>query len=62
MQDPIPENIDGSKQVIHKVEHQRKWGHVALALGVLGVAYVGYRVLAGTNEHRDKDEMGVMNG
>lgn len=43
MQDPIPENIDGSKQVVHKVEHRINWGYVALAVGGLVVGWMFYQ-------------------
>ena len=57
MEDPIPENIDGSKVVTHSYEHRIDWGYVGLGVGLLAVAYVGYTVLA-TSES-DDDERGV---
>lgn len=35
MQDPSPENIVGEKRVIHRVNHQIHWGHVALAVALI---------------------------
>ena len=39
MEDPLPENIDGEKQVVHTVSHQINWSHVAAAVVVLIVAW-----------------------
>jgi hypothetical protein len=39
MEDPLPENIDGSVRVSHAVEHQINWSHVAAAVVVLIVAW-----------------------
>jgi hypothetical protein len=35
MEDPLPENIEGSKRVVHSIEHSVNWSHVAVALVVL---------------------------
>ena len=35
MEDPLPENIEGSKRVVHTVEHQVNWGYVAVAIVAL---------------------------
>jgi len=44
MEDPLPENIDGQKRVVHTVEHRVNWGYVAAAVAVLVVvAIVGSR-------------------
>ena len=37
MEDPLPENIDGSKRVVHTVNHNVNWSHVALAIVALVV-------------------------
>jgi len=60
MDDPQPENIQGSKQVVHKVEHQINWGHVALAVGVLTALYVGHQVLSHRNSVEDENQMEVI--
>ena len=39
MKDPAPSNISGQKQVVHSVEHQINWSHVAAAVVVLVVAW-----------------------
>lgn len=40
MSDPAPENVTGEKRVVHSVEHSIPWGHVALGVGLLALAYV----------------------
>lgn len=45
MQDPLPENIEGSKRTVHRVEHQIHWGYVFGGLGLLVLAFVLYRVV-----------------
>lgn len=40
MQDPKPENIEGSKRITHTVEHKVDWGHVALGLGLLALVWL----------------------
>lgn len=35
MEDPLPENIEGEKRVVHSIEHSVNWSHVAIALVVL---------------------------
>lgn len=55
MQDPKPENIAGSKQVVHKVEHRIDWGYVALGVGGLAVAYVLYRLMSAGSESEEVD-------
>ena len=57
MQDPKPENIAGSKQVLHKVEHRVDWGYVALGIGALGVAYVLLKVLSTEPAGDDAEEV-----
>ena len=37
MEDPLPENIDGTKRVVHSVEHSVNWGHVAVAIVALAL-------------------------
>lgn len=46
MQDPPSQNIAGKKVVTSSVEHNVDWGYVALGLGLLAVAYVGYRLFS----------------
>jgi len=43
MQDPPKENITGEKATTHHVEHRVPWGHVALGIGGLALAYVIWR-------------------
>ena len=38
MEDPLPENIDGSKRVVHSVNHHINWGYVAVWIGAIVVA------------------------
>jgi len=45
MNDPLPENIEGSKRVAHSVEHRINWGYVCMAVAGLIVARVLYRAL-----------------
>lgn len=40
MDDPLPENIDGTKRVVHSVEHSINWGYVAAAVTVLVVVAI----------------------
>jgi len=35
MEDPLPENIEGSKRVVHKVNHEIHWGHALLGAAVI---------------------------
>jgi hypothetical protein len=37
MEDPLPENIAGEKQVVHSVEHSINWGYIALAVVALAL-------------------------
>ena len=38
---PQPENIEGQKRVVHKVEHAIEWHYVAAAVAVIAiVAYI----------------------
>lgn len=37
MQDPLPENIEGTKRHVHSFEHSIEWGHVAAAAAVIVV-------------------------
>lgn len=60
MDDPLPENIDGSKRVSHEVQHTINWGHVALGLGVGAAAFVAYRVLAGGEQGRGEQQSIVL--
>jgi hypothetical protein len=59
MQDPNPENIVGQKRVTHSVDHHIPWGQVAVGVGLLAVAYVGYKVfLSGSSGSDDTDDVG----
>jgi len=40
MQDPVPENIEGSKVETHEFIHRIDWGQVALAVAALATLYV----------------------
>lgn len=40
MNDPTPENIAGEKKVIHRVNHEVNWSHVAIAAAVV---YAGWK-------------------
>lgn len=62
MQDPKPENIAGSKQVVHKVEHRIDWGHVALGVGGMLLAYVLYRLFGTDRDDRESGDMEVVTG
>jgi len=55
MQDPQPENITGTKQVVHRVEHNIHWGYVAAGVGLLAVAFVLYRLLDLDGEDDESD-------
>jgi hypothetical protein len=37
MEDPLPENIDGSKRVTHSVNHHVNWSYVALGVAAIVV-------------------------
>jgi hypothetical protein len=39
MQDPVPENISGSKVESHEFVHQIQWGYVVLGFAVIVVVY-----------------------
>jgi hypothetical protein len=56
MQDPIPENIDGQKTVVHTVEHQIQWGYVAIgAAGILLLLIVYKRMESEDSEEEGSD-------
>jgi hypothetical protein len=55
MKDPKPENIRGTKQVVHKVEHRIDWGYVTLGIGVLVLAFVLYRLFSGGSPETEDD-------
>jgi hypothetical protein len=48
-------NIDGSKQVVHKVEHRVNWGYVAAGIGALVVAWVVYRGFVESDPKNEDD-------
>ena len=50
MEDPLPENIEGQKRVVHTVEHRVNWGYVAAAIAVLAVLVVGSRRLSRSDD------------
>lgn len=48
--EPKPENIEGTKRVVHKVEHGIEWHYVIAAVAVVAVAWAGYQVLTPKNK------------
>ncbi|MFW5918426.1 MAG: hypothetical protein ACOCR0_02980 [Haloferacaceae archaeon] len=57
MEDPLPENIDGEKRVVHSIEHSVNWSHVAIALVVLYLLVaVGPSLLDGAGSASCDDE------
>jgi hypothetical protein len=52
MEDPLPENIDGSKRVTHSVNHQINWGYAMAGLAVIVVVAIYGPSLSGTEEER----------
>lgn len=57
MHDPKPENVVGQKRVVHKVEHRIDWGYVAGGIGLLAVAWVGWRFFRDTGQDDDQEVM-----
>lgn len=55
MEDPLPENIDGEKRVVHTVSHQINWGYVAAAVVVLIVAAKIGPTLARSSSRDDEE-------
>jgi hypothetical protein len=55
MQDPLPENIDGSKVVTHSVEHSIDWGHVSIGVGLMALAFVTWRLFEGGDGDGDDE-------
>ena len=55
MEDPLPENIDGTKRVVHSVEHSVNWGHVALAVAGLALIVTIAPALSRSSS-RDEEE------
>lgn len=54
MNDPLPENIEGSKSVQHVVEHRIDWGYVVLGIAAIFVVYrLGIGVDGGKNQEDD---------
>lgn len=43
VREPPVENTYGAKSVSHTIEHRIDWGHVALGVGLLLLAYVLHR-------------------
>jgi len=56
MQDPPKENIQGTKATTHHVEHRVDWGHVALGIGGLALAYVIWRAVQSADGGDESDE------
>ena len=56
MQDPPAENIRGAKKVTHTVEHRVDWGHVALGIGLLLLAYTLRRMFEKSPDDDGKGE------
>jgi hypothetical protein len=52
MQDPSPENIDGSKLEKHVFEHRVDWGYVVLGLSAALAVYAVF--LRETGEERER--------
>lgn len=57
MQDPLKENIQGAKATTHHVEHRVDWGHVALGVGGLALAYVIWRAVQSSSEREDGEDL-----
>jgi hypothetical protein len=57
MEDPLPENIEGEKRVVHTVNHNVNWSHVALAaLGILFLLKFGPALLSASDDEEIGDE------
>jgi hypothetical protein len=56
MRDPPAENIRGTKASTHHVEHSIDWGHFALGIGGLVLAYVIWRAIEPTDDGGEDDE------
>jgi hypothetical protein len=61
VRDPHPDNISGEKHVQHVVEHSVDWGHVALGLAGIFVAWKLAQLLDGDDEGNDEVD-GVCTG
>ena len=48
--EPQPENIEGTKRVVHKVEHGIEWHYVVAGLAVIAVAWLMYVWVVPKNE------------
>jgi hypothetical protein len=56
MEDPLPENIEGSKRVTHTVEHRINWGYVAVAfVGLVLLVKVGPVLASRSSEESDEE-------
>jgi len=66
MADPPPENVTGEKRVVHSVEHSIPWGHVALGVGLIVVAYVLHAHLIDGSDDveplEESNEIGLTDG
>jgi hypothetical protein len=45
MDDPMPENIDGTKVERHTFEHRMPWGQIAIGVGLIALAYAIHKAL-----------------
>lgn len=50
--EPLPENIEGYvvDTSTHSYEHRIPWGHVAVGIGLLALAYVAHQYLNDSDE------------
>lgn len=64
MEDPLPENIQGSKQVkyTHQMNHHIQWGYVALGVAVIVLALSFGPPLLGDSEGDRADADGEDGG
>jgi hypothetical protein len=57
--EPKPENVTGEKVQKHVFKHRVDWGHVALGLGVIAVAWVAYQTLAESSPKNEEPSLGT---
>ena len=57
MEDPLPENIEGSKRVTHSVNHHINWGYVAVGVGLLVVGAAAVSLLGGSSSEEEAVEV-----
>lgn len=58
MRDPPARNIDGEKVITHSVEHKVDWGHVALGVGILALAFIVHRAFLRGSEDDEAAQSG----